>query len=276
MTPHHLCDLLIRIGTQVRACVHNSLVQQTHEERSSIVEESADDTIYQIDRHVEAFIVPTLEEQSERLGGIILIAEGISEQGMTLPHGWSEDEAKWRIIIDPIDGTRGIMYDKRSAFFLAGAAPNRGAETSLQHIEIAVMVELPTTRSYLSDILWAIRGQGAKRISQNLLNGDETEHPITPSKASTIYGGFAQIARFFPPGREILAAIDEELCATLFPDAPMGRAFLFEDQYISTGGQLYELLLGHDASQIFAIRCQTSHPRGELRFDLPPYDICSG
>ena len=52
-----------------------------------------------------------------------------------------------RIIIDPIDGTRGLMYDKRSAFFLAGAAPNRGDSTTLQDIEVAAMVELPTTRS---------------------------------------------------------------------------------------------------------------------------------
>jgi hypothetical protein len=54
------------------------------------------------------------------------------------------------------------------------------------------------------------------------------------------------VARFFPGAREELAAIDEEVVlAALGPVRP-GKAHCFEDQYISTGGQLYELVAGHD------------------------------
>lgn len=54
------------------------------------------------------------------------------------------------------------------------------------------------------------------------------------------------ISRFFPGGREELAAIDEAIIrAALGPPQP-GKAHCFEDQYISTGGQLYELIAGHD------------------------------
>ena len=31
-----------------------------------------------------------------------------------------------KLIVDPIDGTRSLMYDKRSAWVLAAVAPQRG------------------------------------------------------------------------------------------------------------------------------------------------------
>ena len=57
---------------------------------------------------------------------------------MILPRGTTESEAVWRIIVDPIDGTRGLMYQKRSAWILTGVAPNRGPSTSLRDIVLAV------------------------------------------------------------------------------------------------------------------------------------------
>ena len=44
-----------------------------------------------------------------------------------------------RLIVDPIDGTRGIMYDKRSAWTLAGVAPQRGAGTHLGDIAVKLV-----------------------------------------------------------------------------------------------------------------------------------------
>lgn len=248
MPSHPLIEPLLAVGRQIRAKVHRSLLEQSHEERSAVFLESADDTIYQIDRDVEDILLPTFEAIAGDLGGVVLVAEGLSEGKTqeTLPHGLAEEKARWRVLMDPIDGTRGIMYDKRSAFYLAGVAPNKGENTCLQDIEAAVMVELPTSRSVLSDVYWAVRGQGAHRQTEHLETGITTPRPITPSKSKSIYGGFAQISRFFPPGREVIAALEEEMIGELFPNAPEGRTFLFEDQYISTGGQINELLLGHD------------------------------
>ncbi|HOL93227.1 MAG TPA: inositol monophosphatase family protein [bacterium] len=238
-----LCDMGLRVCLHVR----QAFQFQSVEERAAVHSESSDDTIYQIDRDVEDIIVPLLEEKARSFGGIVLIAEGMDETNrLVLPRGMKEPQAAYRIILDPIDGTRGIMYDKRSAFFLAGAAPNRGETATLQDIEIAVMVELPTSRSHLSDTLWAVKGQGAHRFTRDLLSNRLFPQPVRPSQSHTILGGFAQISQFFPPGREILAQIEEELIQTLFPNAPEGRAILFQDQYISTGGQLYEILVGHD------------------------------
>lgn len=240
-------DVLIEIGRQVCDRVHYSLIHQSLEDRTAVHAETAEDTIYNIDRDVESIIVPLLEKNARKLGGILLIAEGIGEEnGMAIPDDTEPEKVAWRLIMDPIDGTRGIMYDKRSAFFLAGAAPNRGETTSLRDIEVSVMVELPTSRSHLSDELSAIRGQGVLRTTRNLNTGECAQRSIAPSKSKTILGGFGQISRFFPPAKEILARIEDELVSTLFPNPPTGRAILFEDQYISTGGQIYEMLTGHD------------------------------
>ncbi|QHT67580.1 hypothetical protein GXP67_13545 [Rhodocytophaga rosea] len=273
-------DVLIEIGEAVCRKVHRSLQEQTVEQRSAIYKEGDDDTIYQIDRDVEEILVPILEKNARVLNGIVLVAEGIGENtnGVVLPKGKRAESAALRMIMDPIDGTRGIMYDKRSAFFLAAAAPNKGVATSLIDVEVAVMTELPTSRSILSDTLWAIRGKGAYGYTRNLINNDITKREISPSKSKTIIGGFSQIARFFPPGRDLLAKIEDELIETLAPDIPAGKAVIFEDQYISTGGQLYEMLMGHDRfiADIRYILYKKLEKEGKRPGHVcHPYDICT-
>jgi fructose-1,6-bisphosphatase/inositol monophosphatase family enzyme len=240
-------DILCEIGALVCDKVHSSLRQQSTEELSTISEVGEDDTIYQIDKDVEEIIVPLLEAKASLLGGIVLIAEGIGslEKPVLLPAGMTEEKAAIRIICDPIDGTRGIMYDKRAAFYLAGAAPNKGRQTSLQDIEVAVMTELPTSKAYQSDTFYAIKGKGAKGFSRNIFTGEIKPKVPAPSKASTLIGGFGQIARFFPPAKQILAAMEDELIEKI-SHGMKGSVIVFEDQYISSGGQLFEMLTGHD------------------------------
>ncbi|HTL52683.1 MAG TPA: inositol monophosphatase family protein [Planctomycetota bacterium] len=271
-----LCD----VGRQICERCHTALRTQSIEQRSAVFKQAADDTIYQIDRDVEDLLVPALAAVAPSLGGIVLVAEGVGEDGepVVLPHGSKADAAALRIIVDPIDGTRGLMYDKRSAFFLAGCAPNRGEATRLSDIEVAAMVELPTSRSTLSDTLYSIRGQGAFRYTRDLATGLVENRPLMPSRSPTILGGFAQIARFFPPGRDQLAALEERLVAELFPNPPAGKAILFEDQYISSGGQLYELLVGHDrftAELRSGLYRKLNREGKQVGHVCHPYDVCA-
>ncbi|HET9487985.1 MAG TPA: inositol monophosphatase family protein, partial [Chryseosolibacter sp.] len=246
MTDDQLVRMLIEAGKAVQKKVYESLRTSGVEQLSAVHAEKKEDTIYQIDREVEDVLLPVLTKYAVSAEGFVILAEGIGdgENGTLLPV--TSSTPKFRIIIDPIDGTRGIMYNKRPAFFLAGIAVNNGIATRLSDIFISVMVELPTTKHFLADVLWAIRGRGAYRRADNLLTGESTPQKISPSRAKTIIGGFAQFARFFPPGRDILSAIEDELIHTIQPDNPGGKALVFEDQYICTGGQLYEMLMGHD------------------------------
>ena len=79
-----------------------------------------------------------------------------------LPRGTRDAECRWRLLVDPIDGTRGLMYQKRPAWILTGVAPNRGAATRLRDIVLAVQTEIPLVKQHLCDQLWAVRGEGVQ------------------------------------------------------------------------------------------------------------------
>lgn len=226
----------------VRACEHAAL-----EDLAEVSDDSSEgDTIYAVDRVSEEVLLEFFEHEIAPRMPLVLIAEGIEDGQVVLPRGADETDAVWRVIVDPIDGTRGIMYQKRSAWVLTGVAPNRGRETNLQDIVLAVQTEIPLVKQHLCDVLWCVRGQGAHAERFNRLTGETQPSRLQPSRSPSIRHGFAGLARFFPGVREELAAIDEEVVRGALGDVEHGKAHCFEDQYLSSGGQLYELMAGHD------------------------------
>ena len=208
--------------------------------------------------------------------------EGVPSEGRLegTSGGGGNDEAAadWIIVVDPIDGTRGLMYQKRSAWVLTGVAPNWGPGTSLRDVVLAVQTEIPLVKQHLSDQLWAATGEGAHAHRYNRLTGEQVAIHLKPSGAPGIAHGYSSIARFFPGARDELAAVDEAIVlGTLGPPSP-GKAHCFEDQYASTGGQLYELIAGHDR---FVADLRPLLRPLLARRGLPPpltchpYDICT-
>jgi fructose-1,6-bisphosphatase/inositol monophosphatase family enzyme len=241
----------------VAACERQSVTQL-----SGVDREDASDTIYSIDV-VGENTVSEMFDELRRTHGFVLIGEGLEQDSQR------ETTAAWRIIVDPIDGTRGLMYQKRSAWILTGVAPHWGSKTSLNDIVLAVQTEIPLVKQHLCDQLWAIRGEGANAERINRLTGVRTAFLPRPSQADTIAHGFATISRFFPGARDELAAIDEEIVRGALGPVLDGKAQCFEDQYISTGGQLYELIMGHDRF-VADIR-----PLMRIGMCCHPYDICT-
>ncbi len=242
-----LLGLIQRLHAQIRAAVVSACAQQAMEELAGIAAEDATgDTIYVIDRVSEELLVDFFANHVAERWPLVLIAEGLPDGQIVLPAGRPVADAVIRVIVDPIDGTRGLMYQKRSAWILTGVAPDRGPQTSLQDIELAVQTEIPLVKQHLSDMLWATTDTPTQAVRYNRLTDTTQAIHLRPSRATSIAHGFAMISRFFPGGREELAAIDEAIIrAALGPPQP-GKAHCFEDQYISTGGQLYELIAGHD------------------------------
>ena len=211
------------------------------------------DTIYAIDADVEPVIEEFCREWSKTTP-LVLIAEGVEneeeyggEEGIKVfPEGAKESDAQIRLIIDPIDGTRQIMYDKRSAWSLAGVAPNKGAVTRLSDIEVAVMTELPTSKAGYGDVLWAVKGRGVQARRVDLRDKSERPMIFSSSQATNISHGYASISNFFPGTKVLAGEVMEHLVRHLIGPADVTRATVFEDQYISTAGQFYELIVGHD------------------------------
>ncbi len=237
---------LRRLHERVRDGVVAACEQSALEDLARVDDDSSEgDTIYAVDRVSEELLLEFFEREIAPHAPLVLIAEGIEGGEVILPRGAREQDAVWRVVVDPIDGTREIMYQKRSAWVLTGVAPNRGSETNLQDIVLAVQTEIPIVKQHLCDTLWAVRGEGAGAERFNRLSGERTPLRLQPSRARTIRHGFASLSRFFPGVREELAAIDEEVVRGALGDVEPGKAHCFEDQYLSSGGQLYELIAGH-------------------------------
>jgi len=275
---HPLLASIRKLHAQIRDAVVTACERSSTEAMSGIANEQAGDTIYAIDRVSEELIVEFFEREAAFSGGLVLIAEGLHGGQVVLPHGAAESAARWRIIVDPIDGTRGIMYQKRSAWVLTGVAPNRGPQTNLQDIELAVQTEIPVVKQYLCDSAWSVRGEGVEAERYSRLNGQVSPLKLTPSRACTIAHGFAMLARFFPGAREELAAVDEEIVRGALGPVQPGKAHCFEDQYLSTGGQLFELMAGHDrfVADLRPLMETVLRKRGlALGICCHPYDICT-
>jgi fructose-1,6-bisphosphatase/inositol monophosphatase family enzyme len=267
-----------KLHKKIRAAVVEACERATLGEMAKVVSEQEGDTIFALDRVSEEVLVDFFEHEVAPIAPVLLVAEGLEDGEIVLPRGSAESDVVWRIIVDPIDGTRGLMYQKRSGWILTGVAPNRGPGTTLNDIELAVQTEIPLVKQHLSDVLWAFRGEGANSERFNRLTGEQSAFRLQPSTANNIAQGYAQIVRFFPGVRDVLAKIDDEIvAAALGPPLP-GKALCFEDQYTSSGGQLYELMAGHDrfVADLRACMSPVTSERGLPRsLCCHPYDLCT-
>jgi len=274
----HLLGSIRAIHEEIRAAVTFACQSSPLISLSRVVKDTEGDTVFFVDRISEGMMVGLFEREIASRTPILLIAEGLTGGKIILPRGNEESDAVWRIIADPIDGTRSLMYQKRSAWILTGVAPNRGEATSLADIELAVQTELPLIKQHLCDTFWATRGNGIHGERLNLISGERCPLRVQPSTARDLSHGFGSVTRFFAGGRDILAAIDDEICLGVLGSGREGKAQSFEDQYLSTGGQLNELMMGHDRFQ-----ADLRPLLGPLLRDrgLPnglcchPYDLCT-
>jgi fructose-1,6-bisphosphatase/inositol monophosphatase family enzyme len=275
--PRMLLEPLRRLHELIRAAVVDACERSELETLAAVAREVEGDTIYAVDCISEELLIDFFEHELATTP-LVLIAEGLPHGQIVLPRGASESDAIWRVIVDPIDGTRGIMYQKRSAWVLTGVARNRGPETCLSDIELALQTELPLIKQHLSDCAWAIRGDGVQAERINRFTGERQPIRLQPSNATTIAHGYSQISRFFPGARAELAAIDEEIVFGALGPVQPGKAHCFEDQYASSGGQLYELASGHDRfiADLRPLMEQHLNARGiSLGICAHPYDLCT-
>lgn len=273
-----LLDPVRRLHEQIRASVVAACERATSGELATVVSEQEGDTIFALDRVSEELLIDFFEREVAPLAPVLLIAEGLIDGQIVLPHGTAESDVVWRIIVDPIDGTRGLMYQKRSGWILTGVARNRGPGTGLHDIELAVQTEIPLAKQHLSDVLWAIRGDGFHAERFNRLTGGHPAVHLHPSMAGDIAHSYSQVVRFFPGVRDVLAAIDDEIVLGALGPPQSGKTQCFEDQYTSTAGQLYELIAGHDRftadlrAHLNAVAVQRGLPR---LLCCHPYDLCT-
>jgi fructose-1,6-bisphosphatase/inositol monophosphatase family enzyme len=242
-----LLQAIRSIHEAIRAEVTEACVTSSTDEMAAVTGKQAGDVIYAVDRLSEQVLV-------DRFGALarnwpcVLVAEGLGVNGRrVLPEGARERDAEIVALVDPIDGTRGLMYQKRPAWILTGIAPYRGGRETLADIRIAVQTEIPLVKQHLADTLWAVAGEGARAERTDLVAGTRTPLAFRPSRATTVAHGFGGLAKFFSGTRAELAAIDDAVVRRLLGDrGDESDPLVFDDEYLTSAGQLYELAVGHD------------------------------
>ena len=146
-SPDDARRLLCALGDHIRDVV----VGARGIDMAVIEGETVADTIYAIDRVADDTLLEWFEEHWP---GVEVVSEGLDEPVVV------GSDPTWTVIVDTIDGTRGLMYDKRPAWCLAAAAPHGG---SLRDVVAAAMTELPTAKQGAADQLSGTRGGGVDR-----------------------------------------------------------------------------------------------------------------
>jgi fructose-1,6-bisphosphatase/inositol monophosphatase family enzyme len=281
MTPRQLQQvrrLLCQLEDTIRDTLLAARDSRAAADFARIASVTAADTIYQVDRISEGAILDWFEAHWPARWPVELVMEGLEGEEVTFPRGTPAAETEYKCILDPIDGTRNLMYDKRSAWVLAAVAPQRGRKTHLGDLVVAAMTELPTSKQWAADQVSGVKGCGPRGLVAERVDvhdGGRSALRPRPSQATDFRHGFASLSRFFPEGKALMAQVEEGLWDALHGADDNSSPLVFDDQYITTGGQIYELLVGHDR-MLGDLR-----PRAfqKLGLDSPlvchPYDICT-
>jgi hypothetical protein len=210
---------------------------------TNVVGRTAADLSYGLDRVADAVLLPWFEREWPATEAVVVVSEGLDEPVLV-----GAGEPQWTCIVDTVDGTRGLMFDKRAAWTLAALAPAGG---TLADVSVASMTELPTTKQWASDRYSVVRGAGRAGIVGERFDvrspglRRQPQVPV-PSPATDLRHGFASFARFLPPGKALVARFEERVWEELYGTPVPADLPIFDDQYLATGGQFHELLTGRD------------------------------
>lgn len=263
-----LLSALVRLGSRVRDRIRRGMAEPDGG-WARPAEQGVGDLQYGIDVLGEQELVAAAQELFAAAGPLRLLSEGLRAEGEVINPG----DGGRLLVVDPIDGTRGLMHDKRSAFFLAGLAPD-GSEPRLRALTHAVLIEIPGTRSHLSDVC-AVGTEGrVESWTEHLEIGERRELVLRPSTATDLDHGFGTVSRFFGGAGEQMGRFHDALLARLMPDAPDAWMGVFEDQYICNGGQMHALMTGRDRF-VADLRPLFRRTDGGRLLCSHPYDVLS-
>lgn len=266
---------LRQLHTLLRDSLHAHVSNSALEDMSAEARYEGGDTIYRLDTKGEEILLPFCDRWGQETP-FLLVCEGLPD-GRQLFGTDDLDQARFILLCDPIDGTRPLMYDKRSAWLLLGAAPNKGEATNLSDIEVALQGELPTSKAGWAECFTAVKGQGAQGEALNLYTGATRPARVRPSQASTIQGGYACFAKFFPGSKGWLANLEEQLVSEVLGEPGDGQPLTFDDQYISNGGIFYEVMTGRDRfnADLRPLAHRILHGGAGMRLCSHPYDMAA-
>ncbi len=237
----------IRIATRARLAAEESI--RGLSPAAEVVGRGAGDVTYGIDLESEEVVARWLEECA-REGPLSLFTEDIGwRHAGPGDGGWAEladfDHGGPRIAIDPIDGTRPLLGDLRSAWTSIAACPPGPEEPRASDVTLGLLGELPTSLTESWRVIRAQRGGGATLERHTFAPTSETV--VTPLVVDTDdrpdHGVFS-FFRFSPHQRPRIAEVEADFFARIEADECADLMHCYDDQYVCNVGQLVHLCLG--------------------------------
>ena len=110
-----LLPAILALHDGIRTAVLDAFATRHRDDLAGVAHDDEGDTIYAVDRVSEAALVDGLADVA-REEPLVLVAEGLPAKGLTLPKGTHDADCRWRLLVDPIDGTRGLIRSDRRGF----------------------------------------------------------------------------------------------------------------------------------------------------------------
>jgi hypothetical protein len=178
-----------------------------------------------------------------------------------------------RLAFDPVDGTRNLMADLRSAWTVVSFAGPGPEVPRLRDVCAGIVAEIPTSRSRTARIVHAERGCAAHEDELDLSTSRAfSSRILTVDTDTRVDQGYFPVFRYKPDLRPALAALEATFFARLARHEGADVRSIYDDQYISNAGQLVLLMHGTyrfiaDARALAARRLEVATVTSK------PYDV---
>jgi fructose-1,6-bisphosphatase/inositol monophosphatase family enzyme len=273
-----LIGLCSRVRAAARSALERAARQGRLEELARPVRQGAGDVTYALDeeseRAVEAWLAETARERP-----LSLLTEDSGWRHLGPGTGGAPrelagfDHGGPRIALDPIDGTRNLMADLRSAWTVVSCAGPGCGMPRLAELEIGIVSEIPDSRAARYRVLAARRGGGCSFELRALEGDEELERRVLRADADNRADrGYFPFFRYLPEQRPELARLEARFFARLAEREGARVRDCYDDQYISNGGQLVLLALG-TYRMVADIRGMVAKKVGGEVVTAKPYDL---
>jgi fructose-1,6-bisphosphatase/inositol monophosphatase family enzyme len=270
-----LCERIRRAACEA---IREALANGTLASLGRPVRQGAGDVTFALDEHTERALDRWFDEVArERPLSLLTEDQGWRHRGPDGRGGLREladfDHSGPRIAIDPVDGTRNLMADLRSAWVVVSFAPPGKSGPKLSDLSLGIVSEIPDSRAAKFRQLVALnRGEcrasereleTGRIVAQSVLsNGDESHRDH----------GYFTFFRYLADQRPAIARIEAEFFARLARHEGSDVRSCYDDQYISSGGQLALVALGVYRMAV-DVRGLVAKKRGVTTITSKPYDL---
>jgi hypothetical protein len=221
-----LAEALAAMGVEVRDAVRRGLGAPGD---ARVVRSEGGDDIFGIDDRADEVLLERFARLGDRFPGELVM------EGRAQPVPIGDPGGPWRFLVDPLDGTRPLLAGKRSAWVLIGAGRHA---TTLEELELSVVVEVPTARAALGLVAWGTRDGRLRAVDHDLVGARPPRSvAMRPSSATALDHGFVTVVRFAPGSGEVIGAWSDRLLAGLT---------VYDDLVPCTAGQMLGLAGGGD------------------------------